>query len=83
LTDRQKLSGPKKDMVARALRLLAEKPATQVREQPLTTCLPLIARGHAEIVRRWTQETNGKLWHCEEIAITEAGREHLRKSTSG
>lgn len=72
----------KKDMVARALRLLAEKPATQVREQPLTTCLPLIDRGHAKIVRRWVENTNGRLWHCEEIAITDAGREHLRNLDS-
>jgi len=61
--------------------LLAEKPAVQLRSQPLMTVQPLITAGHACITRRYTEWRNGKEWDIEEVSITDAGREYLQNST--
>jgi hypothetical protein len=67
------------DRVQRSLRLLADKPAHQLVDKPLDTITPLIERGHARVSRRFNEFANGKLWRCEEIVITDAGREALTK----
>lgn len=67
-----------KDKVLRALRLLAEMNATQTCDHPLECCQPLIRDGFAAITKRWSEHANGRLWHCEEISITAAGRKHLQ-----
>lgn len=67
----------------RALRLLAAKPAVQLVDRPLSTLAPLIADGYAEIVGRWDEVANGKTWHCERVAITDAGRTFLATLEQG
>lgn len=69
------------DKVQRSLRLLADKPAHQLVDKPLETLIPLIERGHARVDRQYSEVANGKLWHCQIIMITDAGREALTKST--
>lgn len=66
---------PKK--LLRALRLLAAKPAIQLADRPLETLKPVIADGYAEVTHQWDERANGKLWHCEEVSITDAGRAFL------
>jgi hypothetical protein len=62
----------------RALRLLAQNPATQLVDRPLDTLRPLIVDGYASVTRQWQETASGKLWHCEEVAITDAGRQLLK-----
>lgn len=71
----------KEYMVCRALRLLADLPAIQLKDRPLSTVIPLIEKGHAEVVREYQDFANGKWWTCQEVRITDAGREALQKST--
>lgn len=63
----------------RCLRILAEKPATQLVDRPLKNLLPLIDDGYAEISGRWDEVVNGKTWHCERVSITEAGLAFLAR----
>lgn len=63
----------------RALRLLETEPATQLVDKPLRVLTPLIADGYAEISHRWDEVANGKLWRCEKVSITEAGRAFLKR----
>lgn len=71
--------GSKAGKSLRALRLLQKSPATQLVDKPLDVCTMLIKNGLAEVTHRWDERINGKLWRCEKVSITEAGREFLRK----
>jgi hypothetical protein len=66
-----------KDRVMRSLRLLADKPAHQLRGRPLETIVLLIRKGHAVVSRRYTEHANGRDWECEEVVITDEGRAAL------
>lgn len=65
------------DGALRALRLLAQSPATQLVDKPLDTLKPLIADGFAAVTHRWDERHSGKLWRCEKVSITDSGREFL------
>lgn len=58
----------------RIYRLLAAEPASELRNKPLDSLLPLKEAGHAEVSHAWNEIHNGKTWLCQKVSITEAGR---------
>lgn len=63
----------------RTYRLLAAEPASELRDRPLDSLLPLKAAGHAEVTHAWNEIANGKTWLCQKVSITEAGRTYLAR----
>lgn len=61
----------------RTLRLLAERPYTQLTDRPVASLAALVNAGRAVVVRRWEEHASGLVWHCEEVQITQAGRYFL------
>jgi hypothetical protein len=63
----------------RSLRMLAERRAVQLTTARLETVRPLIDAGLARVSRTYIEHRNGRDWTCEEIEITDAGRDRLRE----
>lgn len=61
----------------RAHEALDKGPVKELSDKPLEVTRELRGLGWAEIGRQYDEWHNGKLWHCQEIVITEAGRAAL------
>lgn len=72
----------RKDPILRALRLMCEKSAHELRDKPLTALLPLKKAGWVRVAEVYDQHHNGKLWHCQVVKITDSGRDEYQRRIS-